>query len=213
MVQDWIQVVCDIAVSCVLGSVGCVYDWVYFVDVRKMGDKMSERPIVLAGDEVLQILSGRKTQIQISTIPQPVLDGNFWKFGGAGWSTGIKSIRPIPNHSLYYACPLGEPGDKLWIQEAWAQPIGMDEKTWSPPDITEFPGAIIRYIADGTFNNFHGQFYTKWFTNPASSMPRWASRILLEITDVEIEQSNNNVWWMWKIYFKIVKENITWEKK
>lgn len=158
------------------------------MDVCKVGTGMKERPIVLSGNEVIRVVAEGRAKIRIPLNPQPTLDGNFWTLGGAGWSVGIDTIVPIPHHSLYYACPLGEPGDRLWVQEAWSQPVGNEEKVWSPPDITEFPGAIMRYDVDGTFNNFHGEFYTKWFKNSPENMPRWASRISLEITDIRIER-------------------------
>ena len=63
------------------------------------------------------------------------------------------------------ACPYGQIGDRLWVREAFF--------------IDEGKGSV-RYRASGHVSPFG------W--KPSIHMPRWASRILLEITSVRVER-------------------------
>ena len=81
---------------------------------------MSERPILMNTDMVRAILEGRKTVTRRAMKPQPVLDGHFWRLGGAGWGDNISSFHPVPCHSLYNRAPY-HPGDILWVRETWTR--------------------------------------------------------------------------------------------
>ena len=63
-------------------------------------------------------------------------------------------------------CPHGQVGDRLWVKETWWQDSDND----------------IYYKADWQTNPRNG----KW--KPSRFMPRWASRITLEITEVRVER-------------------------
>lgn len=128
---------------------------------------MRERPILFNGDMVRAILDGRKTVTRRTMKPQPVLNGNFWELGGAGWSDRISSFTPVPGHSLAERCPFGKPGDRLWVREAWA------------------PGATRTMYRAGC-NPSYLPPGGRW--KPSIHMPRWASRILLEVTAVRVER-------------------------
>ena len=72
-------------------------------------------------------------------------------------------------------CPYGQPGDRLWVREDWTTHACFD--AIPPRDITT---RSLHYQADGLINtgkNRSGIF-----------MPRWASRITLEITAVRVER-------------------------
>jgi hypothetical protein len=70
-------------------------------------------------------------------------------------------------------CPYGKPGDKLWCRETWAPHSDMPRS------------AIYRCDRGGDYqDNVTPNF--RW--RPSIFMPRWASRILLEITAVRIER-------------------------
>lgn len=138
---------------------------------------MSERPILMNTDMVRAILEGRKTVTRRAMKPQPVLDGHFWRLGGAGWGDNISSFHPVPCHSLYNRAPY-HPGDILWVRETWTR-------------LPETPGGHFRS---------HGVYYYKagedlrpekyrgnsW--HPSIHMPRAAARIFLRVTDVRVER-------------------------
>jgi hypothetical protein len=79
---------------------------------------------------------------------------------------------------LLKLCPYGQPGERLWVRESWgywpgSTGLGPIEEGGAPPI----------YRADGSDDLPEGY---KW--RPSIHMPRIASRILLEITEVGIEQ-------------------------
>jgi len=64
-----------------------------------------------------------------------------------------------------WKCPYGQPGDRLWVRETWRRHYGS-----------------VNYRAD----HEDGAGHMRW--RPSIHMPRWASRITLEITDVRVQQ-------------------------
>ena len=128
---------------------------------------MSERPILMNTDMVRAILEGRKTVTRRAMKPQPVLDGHFWRLGGAGWGDNISSFHPVPCHSLYNHAPY-HPGDILWVRETWAEmPYG-------------FVYRVDGEEPDGWDCDDH------W--RPSIHMPRGAARIFLRVTGVRVER-------------------------
>lgn len=100
-------------------------------------------------------------------------------------------------------CPYGQPGDRLWVRErhcfldvtksALSQfPLGPQNNNARGPDIWNL---CIEY-SDGTQHETNREGKkpkqtrergeTKW--RPGMFMPRWASRITLEITGVRVER-------------------------
>ena len=123
---------------------------------------MKERPILFSGPMVRAILDGSKTQTRRVVKPQ--------HFSHPGCDCGPESL------SASSWCPYGNPGDLLWVREAWRvhpEDLLMDEyerpvnlKAVSPND-SAYAGIPWR---------------------PSIFMPRWASRLLLEITDVRVQR-------------------------
>ncbi|MCS7530750.1 hypothetical protein N0609_30935 [Pseudomonas aeruginosa] len=166
-------------------------------------EKPRERPILFNDQMVRAILEGRKTVTRRAMKPQPVLDGHFWTFGGAGWSDRISNITPVAGHSLANDCPYGQPGDRLWVRESWWQ-AGDWQSTYPEDDTGAWFGSKrIVYSADGAPPNEPNHHYPNglrngtysaaepnkiWRHRPSIHMPRWASRILLEITAVRVER-------------------------
>jgi hypothetical protein len=64
-------------------------------------------------------------------------------------------------------CPYGIPGDRLWVRETWADPCGKRIPVYRADEATAYQNV-------------------KW--RPSIFMPRWASRITLEITRVRVER-------------------------
>ncbi|POG02190.1 hypothetical protein BGP84_01275 [Pseudomonas putida] len=82
------------------------------------------------------------------------------------------------------ACPFGEPGDRLWVREAWAADAQLDGI--APRDLSQ--GEPIMYPADGSVRQTGCAMVSQGRGRPSIHMPRWASRILLEITAVRVER-------------------------
>jgi hypothetical protein len=73
------------------------------------------------------------------------------------------------------ANPYGIPGDRLWVRETWR--VSSAHNDLRPSRIPR--GTTVEYLADGP-----GMLEGK--TRPSIFMPRWASRITLQITDVRV---------------------------
>lgn len=76
---------------------------------------------------------------------------------------------PLGVEDCLTLCPYGQVGDRLWCRETW----------YSSPDKKEMYG----YVADKDIP--HGKAYR---ILPSIHMPRWASRITLEITEIRVER-------------------------
>lgn len=147
---------------------------------------MKERPILFSAPMVRAILEGRKTQTRRAIRKQfaadaepaevPATSPEGWQISGHSglwWDdTGACIDDAI-------RCPYGMPGDRLWVRETWApEQIDADAMTMQEvSDSVRMPA----YRAD-----FAGNPAYKW--RPSIHMPRWASRILLEITAVRVER-------------------------
>ena len=132
---------------------------------------MKERPIIFSGPSVKAILEGRKTMTRRVVKPQlePVLNGwKVWdKMGGYfGFYDNRKDVEAL----LLSTCPCGQPGDGLWVRETWST-ILQDSRS-------DTEGLV--YRADGERD---GQVW-----RPSMFMPRWASRLTLEVTGVRVER-------------------------
>jgi hypothetical protein len=95
-----------------------------------------------------------------------VADGMPW--GGDGCLVLARGETGHDRCVLSLACPYGDVGDRLWVRETWAEVNG---------------GAF--YKADEPWPEAYGP-EPKW--KPSIHMPRWASRITLEVTDVRVER-------------------------
>lgn len=160
----------------------------------------TERPILFNGAMVRAILAGQKTQTRRVVKVPPAFDF----IGGAGddqhdprnWGAEDENalwwaLAAGPDTDRVLACPFGQPGDRLWVREAHAifsahgQHRG-DGKRWGPwgglPTTVSEDGEQIAYYREGFDRCDPG----RW--RPSIHMPRWACRLVLEITDVRVER-------------------------
>ena len=137
---------------------------------------IKERPILFSAPMVRAILEGRKTVTR-----RPV------KGAGLKW---LEDFTPEyvadPANSL---CPYGKPGDRLWLRETWyCDHFEVMRGPYLKPDDLDIGEALddgtLVYAADGLTPYEADQPIWK----PSIHMPRWACRILLEITDVRVER-------------------------
>lgn len=160
-----------------------------------MHSNSKERGMIFNGPMVKAILSGQKTQTRRIMKVQPVLNGSFYEVYGAGWSKGVKSVPVVHGHSLSNNCPFGIVGDRIWVRETWQGPLVDFEHSddlLRNPEKYEKPENCV-YAADGVpapeFYDADDNLRCCW--RPSIHMPRWASRILLEITNVRVERLND----------------------
>jgi hypothetical protein len=134
---------------------------------------MAERPILFSAPMVRAILAGTKTQTRRAMKPQPHhVDGGVPFGNGPAWAhaePGTAMIR----------CPYGKRGDRLWVREAWR--TVADANDIAPRDLMNVE-SFTHYEADGAKPAGMGKL------RPGMFMPRWASRITLEITGVRVER-------------------------
>lgn len=154
---------------------------------------MKEKPILFNAEMVRAILDGRKTQTRRIMTVQP--ESNQFGLLRITDSTKRSDIgkyhwaesNAIGNHvrSKLFACPFGAVGDRLWVREtfsvvprtAYLASEGV-QQVISPDD--NHDAAIFR----GGWEHSTGGI--RW--RPSIHMPRWASRITLEITGVRVER-------------------------
>ena len=141
---------------------------------------MNEHPIIFSTEMVRAILSGRKTHTRRVMKPQPTFDGVDWiRFGD--------DIR----QNWCLDCPFGKIGDRLWVRETWGAVSQTEEsapleeckieyRADLPSGSTDYPGEWPADEARGS------DIAPKW--RPSIHMPRWASRITLEIVKVRVER-------------------------
>jgi hypothetical protein len=129
---------------------------------------IKERPILFSAAMVRAILDGRKTQTR--RVVKPRKDLSF------GCLLQPNELAGEVNNGSYLNCVYGKPGDKFWLRETWSQ----------HPQFAD-----IAYKADGEeFEDSDGfTWIPKW--KPSIHMPRWASRINLEITGLRVECLQN----------------------
>ncbi|MBK3465820.1 hypothetical protein [Pseudomonas sp. MF6776] len=144
-----------------------------------------DRPILFSAPMVRAILDGRKT---VTRRPVKGLKTNFPVVAAAdGTPLRTGACWDIGGPILH--CPFGKPGERLWVRETWY--CDHDEVMRGPylkPDDLNVSEArddgTLVYAADGLTPYEADQPVWK----PSIHMPRWACRILLEITDVRVER-------------------------
>ncbi|MHB8372228.1 MAG: ASCH domain-containing protein [Thermoplasmataceae archaeon] len=164
---------------------------------------MTERPIIFSGEMVRAIFEGQKTQTRRPVKPQPnvvhALYGNGKILTNLIFRNG-KDGDLLP-------CPYGQIGSRLWVKETFCLE-GQVERDQEPPFSD---GRPIQYWDDGVpcsreasehwvqphykatdptpelaYTDTDGEPTVRW--KPSIHMPRWASRITLEITDIRVQR-------------------------
>lgn len=150
---------------------------------------VKERPIVFSAPMVRAILDGRKTQTRRVVKPQPRVDWLGYIMIGPGVATLCGPDYP-DGEDDEITCRFGVPGDRLWVRETW-RPYSDDELFDSIR--YEADGAILKpNIEDCNVGFRFSEDCDRWGKHGANRspihMPRWASRITLEITDVRVQR-------------------------
>jgi hypothetical protein len=140
-----------------------------------------ERPILFSGPMVRAILAEQKTQTRRVMREQPAVVPN-WSCPGADglqwpWATycegyfdGVPACGPLPPE-MAKQCPYGAPGDRLWVREAFRYAgHGAGPEVHYPASLSEYDRA------------------EKGPWKPSIHMPRSASRITLDVTEVRAQR-------------------------
>ncbi|HID9179129.1 TPA: hypothetical protein ACXE53_001519 [Klebsiella quasipneumoniae] len=174
---------------------------------------MTERGMIFNGEMVRALLSGRKTQTRriVKGTDGAVKFCKEWDINGKEVFVvlGEKDHTGMNPVLGAISCPFGAVGDRIWVRETWAT-LGNedgccidwegnlckgDERSAARiyrASCEQRPGDYgLWSIPDDAYWKPHTKehkFEGAW--RPSIHMPRWASRILLEITDVRVERLN-----------------------
>lgn len=168
-----------------------------------------EHPVLFKPEMVRAILDGRKTQTRRVVKPQPPTVGVlYWHDDGDGTIVGFRGM-----DNKDYHCPYGQPGDVLWVREAFVVNRAFDDL--SPTALwhryqdekrgiaaanrngTNHTGAFTKgpdvfYPADGSTLRGNDMLAEmpglRGRKRPSIHMPRWACRLRLRLTDVWAER-------------------------
>lgn len=161
-------------------------------------NKPKERPILFSAPMVRAILEGRKTVTR--RVIKPVR--------GYEENSTCRPDKAAANHSVWWHgkfetcgvmqhCPYGQPGDRLWVRETWLPDPDADSEAWDDHTDTYVSwsgcGSRIDGVPPALRKPEHCIYREGWdggglVWRPSIHMPRWASRILLEITGVRVER-------------------------
>lgn len=149
-----------------------------------------EKPILFSVPMVQAILAGRKTQTRRIMKPQPIDQGNDCWFYGDDVYISKEELASHLFHEVYgnngtpYGSVYNGFGDRLWVRERFWQK-GHSSASWD--ENGEWDGRW-SWHQKVRFDKPVESEPVEWRCRPSIHMPRWASRINLELVDVEAEQ-------------------------
>jgi hypothetical protein len=133
-----------------------------------------ERPILFSAPMVRAILEGRKTQTRRIIKTEPKIVHALYADGT------IETEQIFRNPDYKVRCPYGVSGDRLWVRETWN--TSNQWRDYKPSDIPS--GVPIYYAADYDKQGLID--CAPW--RPSIFIPRWASRITLEVTKIRVQR-------------------------
>jgi hypothetical protein len=133
---------------------------------------------------VRALLAGTKTQTR--RIAKPIKHPDL----GNLYDAGALVLEREPQHVIDRACPYGQPGDRLWVRETWSSDFAghyPHDRVWYAADDDRRHDIEVRKGVRGIYSPESQQFVSfRW--RPSIHMPRWACRLVLEITGVRVER-------------------------
>lgn len=173
---------------------------------------MKEHPILFSAPMVRAILEGRKTQTRRVVKPQPPASNEHWEVNVCPdcvqflVTTDTDPDYENPIHQSTVRNPYGQPGDRLWVRENFSigEDLGEGWESWmSQGDRFSLFGdgysdykvpedyILPRNAKETHYNQGEPEHWRQFGPIPSIFMPRWASRILLEVVSVRVERLNN----------------------
>lgn len=143
---------------------------------------MKSRPILMSAPMVRALLAGVKTQTRrVVKAPPGEMDRPFMMDDGTWHVTDSQGGHMSPlGAGRDGACPYGAPGDLLIVRETFRLPASYDG--WKPGRVPDDTPVWFNATTDRQQPEGWGK------TRSSIHMPRWASRLTLEITDVRVER-------------------------
>lgn len=142
---------------------------------------MRERPILFSGPMVRAILDGAKTQTRRALLHKgaPVHQARTsgaWRRLHDGLWYWLREDGEVIGGGV--RCPYGQPGDRLWVREAW----GLNQRLGYAPDTKRPVSARSLHFRATAPDADVGCW------RPSIHMPRWASRLTLDVVSVRVER-------------------------
>jgi len=132
------------------------------------------------------LLAGRKVQTR-RPVKFPVIDRNV------GCELAGNELAGEIAAGNYYNSKYGKPGDRLWVRETW-MPDAPRDGTWADVEFYGCKCSPLSMIPNRYRKPEHCIHRASWEGSemvgwtPSIHMPRWASRITLDITGVRVER-------------------------
>lgn len=158
---------------------------------------VKERQILFSGPMVRAILDGRKTQtrraVKFREFHPSDTPGYDWTFRGTRrGSPRSGTWQDLRHAQLLDLCPYGKPGDQLWVREGWANSVTA-KGVCCVAFRADNSGRLLLCHDEGEGDEAGlGGPAEPWLElvkwKPSIHMPRWASRLTLEVTEVRVQR-------------------------
>jgi hypothetical protein len=151
---------------------------------------MKERPIIFSAPMVRAILAGTKTQTR-----RIIDERMFIAFEDPDQRPIYQSDPRFGEAASEWArCPYGTPGDRLWVRETFVPLKDGNVVPIADATYALFRDGAQKYRGEDGFSPGLAEYAPgardavrgKW--KPSIYLPRWASRITLDVTDVRVER-------------------------
>ena len=142
---------------------------------------MKKTGIIMSGDHPAKILDGTKTMTRRVIVPQPMIIDEIFNRPIVAWYRGKQYCSPYLD-TLPEFCPYGQVGDRLWVRETWAAEKRLDHLNGTQLGEAGYVALWFKATEIPIVSLVRGRWRSSRF------MPRWASRITLEITDIRVER-------------------------
>ncbi len=151
---------------------------------------MSEKPILFSTEMVKKILAGEKTQTR-RVVKCPKSFGDLVDVFNDDYLAeyGFIAVDTTLGHGFKIRCPFGKIGDTLWVREAFSTVPGYG----GDPDAIVYraDNEVRCFDVDNKYIPEDAPYYDESLAdgwNPSIHMPRFASRITLEIMNIRVER-------------------------
>jgi hypothetical protein len=168
---------------------------------------MKERPILFSGEMVRAILDNRKTQTRrVMAVVNYMHNGrllgdwalsHFYGLNGDGFADWDIQTDVDDSRRILIRSPFGVVGDRLWVKEAFLPDPPRDHDSWDDWKCSSYEwdgcGSKLSMIPPQLRKPEHCLYRATWqgselIWRPSLHMPRWASRITLEVTNARVER-------------------------